>query len=473
MESSRVDRAAQDLLELIYDCVQPQRKSPKRHLPQLRLLILNLLKTRHLSLDKMAVRFDAGAYSEMRHFSFRVLIQLLMHALIEMKWLSKRPGWTQRIGGAVSRVCIEAPLERWLNENFLGIQEEDIERVPPRSALVIKDGEKEPIPLATYVKGADPAVVNKIDRMENALSRINENLERSHLDLFIDEQEEQELTDALMAKGEGKGITLDRSKKYVRRVFNNSSLYQGGRFYGAFWQGIPKEYRRLITINGHQTIELDYSSLHIHLLYARMQRHCSLEDNYVFGKLTEAFRPVTKRLMMMLINAGTEQKAIDAAKKQGLFDNGWPLGIKNDKEYVEEIRQHHDPIQQFFGSGIGVELQYQDSEIARSVMLELLPEPCLTVHDSFIVRTVAKGQLEAAMYEAFRLTTGTEPDIKHKILEVTETGEEQIVGLIEDELSGYSRRLQKWREKHNWKYLADGGTHADIPILQRPNTGGF
>ena len=111
MESSRVDRAAQDLLELIYDCVQTQRKSPKRHLPQLRLLILNLLKTRHLSLDKMTVRFDAGAYSEMRHFSFRVLIQLLMHALIEMKWLSKRPGWTQRIGGAVSRVCIEAPLE--------------------------------------------------------------------------------------------------------------------------------------------------------------------------------------------------------------------------------------------------------------------------------------------------------------------------------------------------------------------------
>ena len=76
-------------------------------------------------------------------------------------------------------------------------------------------------------------------------------------------------------------------------------------------------------------------------------------------------------------------------------------------------------------------------------MSELLPEPCLTVHDSFIVRTVAKGQLEEAMYEAFRLTTGTEPDIKHKILEVTETREEQIVGLIEDELSGYSRRPQK------------------------------
>ena len=41
-------------------------------------------------------------------------------------------------------------------------------------------------------------------------------------------------------------------------------------------------------------------------------------------------------------------------------------------------------------------------------MSELLPEPCLTVLDSFILRTVAKGQLEEAMYEAFRLTTGTE-----------------------------------------------------------------
>ena len=69
---------------------------------------------------------------------------------------------------------------------------------------------------------------------------------------------------------------------------------------------------------------MDYSSIHIHLLYAELQSHCPHKDHYVFGKLTKAFRPVTKTLMMILINASSEKAALASAEKQGLFNDGLP-----------------------------------------------------------------------------------------------------------------------------------------------------
>jgi len=53
------------------------------------------------------------------------------------------------------------------------------------------------------------------------------------------------------------------------RVFNDSSFELGGRFYGAWWVTLRKDARGNITLNGEKTIELDYSSIGIHLLYSQ------------------------------------------------------------------------------------------------------------------------------------------------------------------------------------------------------------
>ena len=41
---------------------------------------------------------------------------------------------------------------------------------------------------------------------------------------------------------------IDFTKRMLYRPFNNGSFEEGGRFYGGWWQSVPKEFRPSITI---------------------------------------------------------------------------------------------------------------------------------------------------------------------------------------------------------------------------------
>jgi hypothetical protein len=56
----------------------------------------------------------------------------------------------------------------------------------------------------------------------------------------------------------------------LHRVFNSPDFTEGGRFYGAWWQSIPKDFRRHIQINFKGTCEHDFASIHPLLLYAQL-----------------------------------------------------------------------------------------------------------------------------------------------------------------------------------------------------------
>jgi hypothetical protein len=52
----------------------------------------------------------------------------------------------------------------------------------------------------------------------------------------------------------------------LRRIFARGSFKLGGRAYG-WYQNIPKEWRKRITINGSATAELDFRAMHLSMLY--------------------------------------------------------------------------------------------------------------------------------------------------------------------------------------------------------------
>ena len=43
-------------------------------------------------------------------------------------------------------------------------------------------------------------------------------------------------------------------ERTVRRIFNNGSFEEGGRFYGGWWERVPSRYRPQITIDGMPTV---------------------------------------------------------------------------------------------------------------------------------------------------------------------------------------------------------------------------
>jgi len=65
--------------------------------------------------------------------------------------------------------------------------------------------------------------------------------------------------------------SLNFSHVHLRRIFARGQMNLGGRFYGGWLQNIPKDYRRYISINGCQTIEVDFSTLHPTLLFLEYQ----------------------------------------------------------------------------------------------------------------------------------------------------------------------------------------------------------
>src|SRR5690606_32939140 len=136
-------------------------------------------------------------------------------------------------------------------------------------------------------------------------------------------------------------------RRTLYRVFNNGAFDHGGRFYGGWWQQVPSRYRKLITINGFPTAELDYSNMQIAMLYAREGLPLAA-DAYTLDGFPAEKRKLVKQATFKLINATGR---IEAPRKEELPD-GWDW-----KRLLAAIEDKHKPISEWFRSGIGLELQ--------------------------------------------------------------------------------------------------------------------
>ena len=213
--------------------------------------------------------------------------------------------------------------------------------------------------------------------------------------------------------------------KYLHRVFSRSSFELNGRFFGAGHIGLPKLIRKnCLKINDNITIEPDYSSLHIRMLYHREGIQYK-DDPYLLLCDNEDDRDFYKILQLIAINAETEAKTIGAVRKKirdkeyedYFTDSGyskkWDL---TDKFIVSQLRRFenaHKPIAKYLNSGIGLTLQNMDSQITEAILVRLMEQniPCLPVHDSYIVQHLHKDALINAMLEEYEKKMGFEPVI--------------------------------------------------------------
>ena len=173
--------------------------------------------------------------------------------------------------------------------------------------------------------------------------------------------------------------SIDFSKRTITRIFNNGSFEYGGRFYHAWWQNIPRDLRKHITIDIKRTVEVDYSQMHPRLLYELTGNDLGEEDAY--GRVFAGqHRDVVKVAFNAMLNAESNLKRKPDGLDISKTGMTWP-------QMRNAILDAHKPIEEYFFCGKGGYLQYLDSQVAERVMLHYAAHdvPVLPVHDSFIV----------------------------------------------------------------------------------------
>jgi hypothetical protein len=244
-------------------------------------------------------------------------------------------------------------------------------------------------------------------------------------------------------------VTLDDKAivPFVKRKFNHT-LELGGRFYGGF-QLIPSKDRARLKIDKASTIELDYSSIHLAILYAWEGVQLDYPKAYTMkgyerdtikaitlralntkslaalqGAITRSAKPKNKATL----KAYKDSRAIhDLRRAKGLaskppykpkwldtFIEGIPDGTIA-KDLMGAFLEKHSVIKTHIGSpNIGLKLQAVDSEIMALVLdtLRLENIPALPVHDSIIIPYKLKKKARAVMAESFKKVTHFAAKIK-------------------------------------------------------------
>ena len=104
-------------------------------------------------------------------------------------------------------------------------------------------------------------------RMQENLYQINTFLSNQCITLDLNDSQLYRLLDEVRSKDKGEKL-VDLRRTQLVRIFSRGSLDKGGRFYRGWWQDIPSMHRPHIRINDKKTIEVDYSGMHLNMLYA-------------------------------------------------------------------------------------------------------------------------------------------------------------------------------------------------------------
>lgn len=277
--------------------------------------------------------------------------------------------------------------------------------------------------------------------MHNNLVIINNFIKQQNINLCVTNADLDRIN-AIIRDDEEIGVNrLDFKATELNRVFNNKSLDEGGRFYHGWWQSIKHKgslnYRNYITINGSPTVEIDFDSLHLYMLYT-----ISGEENLI-DNTTDLYERCLE---------GYDQSDIELTRKK--IKHGFSKMINRNDEYEfgrelqrikELLLEHHPIIEPYIQSGIGLKLQKYDSDIAEMVMLKLIDQgiPSLPIHDSFIVPINHKDDLTQTMATCYKeyFNASIAPDKSSSITE-GETATLPITDNNRDIYSGYLQREQ-------------------------------
>ena len=214
-------------------------------------------------------------------------------------------------------------------------------------------------------------------------------------------------------------LEKDGDVRFIPQLTSNYSgdWEHGGRFYahGMFdmvdYQQLSKEKRSTIKINGENTAEVDYSCLHLSLMYAKCGKQLT-KDAYAWCENRE----IAKKITIICLNNNTYAGALASCRKY-LSEIGIDVYYgRPTLNYVHDMLNYHSEIRGIFfkKSCYALFMQHIDSVIMERVLKSLHKRniPALPVHDSVIVPEKYRNTAIRIMKEQYKQVTGFEIEVK-------------------------------------------------------------
>ena len=347
-------------------------------------------------------------------FGYRPVLRAYKAAL-DLDFISAVTGnWVKGDKGWITRLRPSGLLLSHFDD--LGLRWREVP-VPDREAGIYLNPDKGSAHRRLVRRGEHPSVA----AMQDSLFKINKflgdqciSIDRSDIALKAgfssksDKRDPDQEDEPMLSARETRKPAMSMQNVFLYRVFAQGSMTKGGRFYGAWWQQVQSEYRRRILINDDITVECDYSGLACTMLYS-LKGLTPPSDPYDIGlnyTQNDQRRKLVKKYMNAVLN--------DSSRRYKLKPEELAVIGLTHSELHERLCKLHAPIAQHFNTGVGVDLQFHDAEMAQEVILRLMAkgEVCLPIHDSFIVRVKAAPLLLQTMEEVFQERFLQSPNIK-------------------------------------------------------------
>lgn len=200
------------------------------------------------------------------------------------------------------------------------------------------------------------------------------------------------------------------NKKY-RRVFNWKSFKLGGRYSGPWWQGVSKEVRTQIVIDGEPTVECDYTAQHVHLMYhiagySYWDIFEAGDDPYSVEGFGTEYRKFFKQVFLK-ITSSKSRKGLNIGMGRWVNEQAHYKEMDNKAATTAFIYKHSRLLPflyRKYSETLSLELQNTDSYVSEYVITELLKHGiiALDIHDSYIVQRKHESILRQVMIDGFK-----------------------------------------------------------------------
>jgi hypothetical protein len=420
----------------LYDKVRPrQRKSGREALAtRINCLLANAIRTTAYRTDRSVLYFrkaDAPQYADkpswMRHGALGEVIDALADASLmvaasgrKMPWYSRFPSTASSYEPTDELLRIAAACGVTETSVVWTVQDDQLVQLlapKPRRDYDWQKGEMTSAPKGQLI-AFEPTP--ETDGWVASLKAINRLYRQSDIRVSLPEEDLARWLTKQSNKPDSAGADYKRPelfKKDIYRVFNNGEFSEGGRMFGGWWMNAPEGLRASITIDGQETLELDYAACHPRMLYHERGLDF-VGDPYdlpEIAKLEAAegvsqghYRPYVKWLFQVLINSRGRPAAVQPPPDRSVPTCFTP------KQVISFIEARHQAIAEAFATGAGLRLMRHESDIAFEVITTAMKEGwvALSIHDSFIATREKMDRLRSLMVGLYVSKFGREPIIK-------------------------------------------------------------